>query len=689
MTDRPASAIFEEALAHHQQGRPEEAERLYRETLALDPTHKQAWSNLGAILSRHANFEDAIACYKTALEIDPGFGECWFNLGNAFRRAGRPGEAEGAFVQAVKIFPGFEGAAFGLAQALSEQGKLTESVHLLRTIIDYNPGMADAHFHMGNTLRLQGRAEEALQSFAQYAHLKPNEEKARHQHGLSLMEMGRMEAALEEVSQALVINPQSPSVHNTLSIVLQSLGKEDLALRHNLEAVNLKNDFTEAWNNLGNLLGLMGQPDGSVSAFRKTIELRPGASAFHSNLLLHAHYHPEWTPEQHHEEHLNWARAHIGPIPIDPKFPNVPDPERKLKIGLVSPDFREHTVATFLEPFMTHLDRSQVEVVAYGAVGRPDETTKKFIRLADKYRDIYKGDDETVAAQIRGDEIDILIDFAGHTAGNRLSLFALRPAPIQMTQFGYPDTTGVPGIDFRVTDILADPPGKTEKWHTEKLLRMERLCWVYQPSPQAPPVPLRSADPNGIIFGSFNNMAKINDKVLALWARILAKVPGSKLHLLGGNSDTTGERIRAVLAPVGVDPERIERLPRMDKQTYFSAQGSIDIALDPFPYNGAITSCDALWMGTPVLALEGKSYVSRQGLAVLSPLGLDDWVAASEKEYLEKAVHFALNPGLLNQLRPHLRDSLARSAICDAAGYARSYENLIRTVWRNWCRART
>lgn len=688
MSESPASALFEEGLAHHQASRIDEAEQIYRRVLEIDPQHKQCWSNLGAILSRRGQFDGAIQSYQQALQIDPSFGECWYNLGNAFRRAGRPGEAEGAFVQALTIYPGFEAAAMGLAQSLSEQWKLTEAVHLLNTIISYNPNMAEPYFHLGNAQRFQAKTQEALESFTNYARLKPTDEKARHQLALALMDVGRMEEALGEANQALSLNPQSPTIHNTLGILYQALRREDMALRHSLQAVNLKTEFPEAWNNLGNLLGLMGQPDGAISAFKKTMELRPEAQAFHSNFLLHLHYHTEWTPEAIHQEHLNWSKVHIGLAKTPEEFPNSPDPERKLKVGLVSPDFRDHTVATFLEPLMMHLDRSRVEVTSYSAVARPDALTDKFKRLSDRVRDISKGDDESVATQIRQDQIDILVDFAGHTSGNRLSLFALKPAPIQITQFGYPNTTGVPGMDYRITDDWSDPPGRTETLYSETLLRMDRLCWVYQPPANSPEVTSRQPDPHGIVFGSFNNMAKTNDRVIALWARILAKVPGSRLRLLAGNSETTLERIRALMAPVGVDPSRVERMVRMDKNEYFQAQGSIDIALDPFPYNGAITTCDALWMGTPVLTLEGKTYAARQGKAILRQIGMNDWVATSEKEYLDKAVHFAFHPDQLSILRKELRARLAQSTICDSAGYAKAWEELVRGAWRNWCATR-
>jgi len=688
MSESPASALFEEGLAHHQGGRATEAEAVYRQVLEIDPSHKQAWSNLGSLFSRSGRLEEAVEAYRRALAIDPGFSECWFNLGNAYRRGGQPALAEGAFVQALQIQPGFEAAAVGLSQSLLEQGKWPAAINLLRTILNYNPEMVEAWFLLGNALRQNGQPKEALECHREYARLKPQDPKARHQFGLGLMDLGLMDDALSELHQALALDLASPTIHNTLGILHHGLGREDMALRHSLEAVRLKSDFTEAWNNLGNLLSLMGQPEGALSAFRKTLELRPDAAPFHSNLLLNLHYHPEMTQEAIHLEHIEWSKRHIGlASAVAENHGLVVDPERKLKVGFVSADFREHTVAAMLESLLIHLDRSQVEVTAYASVNRPDARTEKFRRLADRFRDIIRADDGRAAEAIREDEIDILVDFSGHTSGNRLGIFAYKPAPIQLTQFGYPNTTGVPGIDYRLTDRWADPVGKTDQFHTETLLRMDRLCWVYTP-PEATAgaeslQPRVSGGP--VVFGCFNNLAKVNDRVLAVWARILAKVPGSQLRLLADLGDTTKARIEGVLKTVEVDPGRVVRMGRTTREGYLRAQAELDIALDPFPYNGAVTTCDALWMGTPVLTLAGSTYASRQGVAILSQLGLEEWIASNEREYIEKAVKYALDSQSLNRLRGELRQRMATSPVCDAAGYARAWEGMVRRLWRTWC----
>ncbi len=688
-TQSPAAAIFDQGLAAHQAGAFADAEPLYQQALAIDPIHKQALSNLGALLARRGELAPAIVCYQRALAVDPGFGECWFNLGNALRRGGEFGQAEGAFLESLRLLPSLEGAAFGLGQCQNELGKYQQAAYLFNQIVKHNPNQADAWLHLGLSQKHLGQSSQALESFGMAAKLRPNDDRVQHHLGLAMMDCGRMEDALKVVEGALSLKPDNPTIHNTLGIIFQSLDREDQGLRHNLEAVRLNGQFAEAWNNLGNLLGLMGQPSQAVSAFRKALELRPTAAHFHSNLLLYLHYDPAITPELTHEEHVQWAKAHLpkGPVPVE--FFNSRDPQRRLKIGLVSPDFREHTVVSFLSPFIDSLDRQSIEVFAYSLVNRPDEITRRFQQKVDHFREIANRTDATIAETIRNDQIDILVDFAGHTSGNRLSLFSHSCAPVTLSQFGYPNTTGVPGIEFRMTDAKADPVGMTDDLYTEKLVRLDDFAWVWQPPQSVQAMPPKQVDPNAIQFGSFNNMAKVNDRVLAVWARILAKTPGSKLKILTGKSETTAARIAQAMESVNVDPARVERYSRMDKLAYFTAQASIDIALDPFPYNGGVTSLDALWMGTPVLAMAGRTYVSRQGLAINKTLGLEDWIARNEEEYIAKAVALARETELLVQLRGTLRDQLAHSPICDVKGYGKRWEKAVRALWTKWCDANT
>lgn len=681
MTDQE----FELALNFHQQGNVDQAELIYRKVLNTNPQHKHAWSNLGTIQSRKGKLEEAVKCYQKALEIDQQFSECWFNLGNCLRRAMNPAGAEAAFLQALKHNPSLYGAAVALGQSMTEQGKFQEAVEVFKQIISQKNDDPEVHAHMGNALRMMGRREESMQSYLTMLNLRPNDPRIRHQFGLVLMDAGRLEEAFQEFKNSLGLKPDYAEAHNSMSIVLQMLKQDEAALAHNQEAVRLNPKFTEAWNNLGNLYGLAGRPKEAIDAFKKSIELQPRAIPFHSNMLLNLHYVPELSPKEIFEEHKKWASTHLTGLPTPPAFNNTKDAKRKLKVGIVSPDFRQHTVMAFIEPFLAALDHKNLEVFAYSSVLRPDQETEKVKKLVDHFIDIRGMTDMQASGQIRKDEIDVLVDLAGHTAGHRLVLFGLKPAPIQIAQFGYPDTTGLEAMDYRITDTFADPVGKTESIHTEKLVRLDGLAWCYQPFEQAPDVPKRTPKAGGIIFGSLNNMAKHNPKVLNLWARLLGAIPGSKLRLLSGPGQESVKLIRQAMQQGGVNPDRVEFLQRMEKKDYFAAQADIDIALDPFPYNGGVTTCDALWMGTPVLTIAGESYVSRQGVAILSALDLQDWIAKTPEEFIEKAKKFSAEPARLSLLRGKLRDTLKKSSICDWKGYASKWEKAVRELWKTWC----
>lgn len=676
---------FELALSFHQQGNLEQAEMIYRKVLDTDPKHKHAWSNLGTIQSRKGRIEEAIKYYQKALEIDQQFSECWFNLGNCLRKGMNPAGAESAFMQALRCNPSMYGAAVALGQSMTEQGKFGEAVEVYRQIIAQKNDDPEVHSHLGNALRMMGHRDEAMQSYLTMLNLRPNDPKIRHQFGLVLMDAGRMEEAFREFKHALGLKPDYAEAHNSMSIVLQMLKQDELALAHNQEAVRLNPRFTEGWNNLGNLYGLAGKPKEAIAAFRKAIELQPRAIPFHSNLLLNLHYDPDLTPQEIFEEHKKWAANHLTGLPVPMPNGNNRDPNRKLKVGIVSPDFRQHTVMAFIEPFLGSLNRKDLEVYAYSSVIRPDAETEKVKGLVDHFMDIRAMNDLNVANQIRHDGIDVLVDLAGHTAGHRMVLFALKPAPVQITQFGYPDTTGLAAMDYRITDASADPVGKTEGNHTEKLVRLDGLAWCYRPAEQAPAVPKRTPKSGAIIFGSLNNMAKHNPKVLALWAKVLSAVPDSKLRLLAGPGQESTKLVRQAMQLGGVNPDRVEFLPRMEKPSYFLAQSEIDIALDPFPYNGGVTTCDALWMGTPVLALAGESYVSRQGVAILSALGMEDWIASSPEDFVAKAKKFAGESTRLSLLRGSLREKVQKSSICDWKGYGAKWEKAIRELWKKWC----
>jgi protein O-GlcNAc transferase len=438
------------------------------------------------------------------------------------------------------------------------------------------------------------------------------------------------------------------------------------------------------------LLQAQGDLDAAVTAYRQALTLDPDFADAHSNLLLCLHYRPDVDAAELFAEHQRWGEQHGAPLAaMIATHANARDPKRRLRIGYVSPDFRAHSVSHFIAPVLAHHERRHFEVYCYYNAHQVDATTERLKGLADHWRNIAHLTDAEVAALIGQDGIDILVDLAGHTAHNRLLLFARKPAPIQVTYLGYPDTTGLATIDYRLTDALTDPPGASERFHTEALVRLSQGFLTYQPSAESPPVnALPTLGGDQITFGSFNNAAKLNTAVIALWAQILRALPHAHLILKAaqlGDADTA-ERFRQRFAEHAIAPERLQILGAFASEgDHLKAYHGIDIALDPFPYNGTTTTCEALWMGVPVITLAGQTHAGRVGLSVLTQAGLSELITPTPEAYVERAIELAKDLPRLQALRQGLRARLAASALCDAHGFTQALETAYREMWERYC----
>ncbi len=402
----------------------------------------------------------------------------------------------------------------------------------------------------------------------------------------------------------------------------------------------------------------------------RAVELEPGKQELASNLLLALHYVRRWNAGEMFELHRAWGERFATGLGDHPTVAvRADDRDRPMRVGFISGDLREHPVGNYLASVLVGRDRARAHVTCYSNLGRADLITQRVRELSDDWQEIRGISDAEVAQRIRQDRIDVLVDLGGHTAGNGLLVMARRPAAVMVTQFAYPDTTGLSAINWRITDGIADPAG-TERYSVEKLWRMKRLAWCWSPPEIAVDVSEAPCARTGLVtFGSLNNAAKINDALLGVWAAILREVEGSRLML---TIPPAGEgRVRKIISEHGVDGRRIECVGRMSRVEYFRKHGQIDVALDPLPYNGAITTCDALWMGLPVVTLAGDSYASRQGVAIMETVGLTELVARDEANYIRIAVELACNPQKLTALRARLRAMIETSAVCDTDGYSR------------------
>jgi predicted O-linked N-acetylglucosamine transferase (SPINDLY family) len=428
----------------------------------------------------------------------------------------------------------------------------------------------------------------------------------------------------------------------------------------------------------------------SIDAQRRAVAANPSWHEARSGLLFTRQCLAENDLVSFFEEHRSWDRIHAGHLAgTIASHPNSRAANRRLRIGLVSPDLKEHPVIRFLLPFLEHHDREQIELFAYAQVSEPDEWTEQARKQVAHWRSLVNVPDAQAAELIRGDEIDILVDLAGHTNGNRLMVFARKPAPVQVTYLGYPGTTGLSAMDYRITDALADPPGMTEAHHSEQLIRLPGCAWCYGPDTEALPGPSPAALRGHVTFGSFNNLAKVNDRMLRVWARILESVPGSRLLLKSAGFLSMDARKRtreALISGTNISEERLDiRGPEDSHQTHLELYREMDIALDTFPYHGTTTTCEALWMGVPVVTLAGQSHVSRVGVSLLTNIGLPELVAESEDEYVRIAVELARDVEQLVNYRSNLRDKMLGSQLLDAPSFAREIEGAFRQMWTSWC----
>lgn len=614
--------------------------------------------------------------------------------GMQHHQAGRLQQAESIYRKVLEIEPNSAGALHMLGVLEYQLGRHVLAVDLVKQAIHIDPDCADAYNNLGNMLREQGNMEEAVTYYEHALVIAPNNPDVHNNIGIIMQRRGRVEEAIIHYRKALEINPNYVTAHNNIGLLLHKQGKLDAAMEHLNQALAVRPDYASAHNNLASVFRKQGKVDEALLHYREAIRLKPGFRDAYNNLLLALNYVDDCGPESVLAEHMEFARRYALPLSglIEPHA-NHRVPDRCLKIGYVSGDFKRHSVAHFIEPVLANYDRGQYEVYCYYNHQLSDEVTRRLQSYAGHWRMIAGMSDERVAQQIREDRIDILVDLSGHTRDNRLMTFAMKPAPVQVTWLGYPNTTGLPMMDYRITDGIADPVGMTEHLYTERLVRLPEVFSCYRPPregcPEVGELPMLR---NGYVtFGSFNNSAKITPNVMALWARILKNIPDARLVLrLGGHSNSAiCRRITETFASFSIAPERLGLLDTVASMSdHLGRYSQIDIALDPFPYNGTTTNCEALWMGVPVITLAGRSHVSRVTTSQLSNLGLHEMIAQTPDDYIQIAETLASDVDRLRALREGMRERMSASPMMDAERFTRNLETAYRQMWNSWCETR-
>jgi protein O-GlcNAc transferase len=697
------------------QGQLPQAVESFRQAVRCQPDFAAAHSNLGNALRELGRLEEAVASLREAVRLRPDSAEAHNNLAAALLGLGKPAEALASCQQALRFKPDFTEAAnnlrlalqeqgkpsevaasdqqarhhFQQGHALTEQGKYPEAAAQYQQALRLQPESASGHNNLGNVLALQGKLPEAVASYRQAVRCQPDFAAAHSNLGNALRELGRLEEAVASLQEALRLQPDYTEAHYNLAIALRAQGKLDEALASSRQAIRCKPDYAEAHLNLGNILKDQGRLDEALAAYRTCLNIQPHAAHMHSNLVLTLHYHPGYDAAAIYEECRRWNQQHAEPLSklIQPHT-NQPNPERRLRIGYVSPVFRDHASSFFTIPLLSNHDHRDYEIVCYSDGSWSDDLTERHRRCADIWRSTAGLSDEQLAELVRSDQVDILVDLAMHTANNRLLVFARKPAPVQVAWLGYPGTTGLSTIDYRLTDPYLDPPGLFDASYSEQSVRLPDTFWCYDPLTDGPPVNSLPALENGIAtFGCLNNFCKINDTVLALWAQVLQAVPQSRLLLLAPPGEAR-ERVSARLLQEGLAAERIEFATRQPRTEYLGLYHRMDLCLDPLPYNGHTTSLDALWMGVPTITLVSKQTAfGRAGWSQLCNLGLQEWAAETAEQYVALAAQVAGDLPRLQELRTTLRQRMQQSPLMDGQRFARHVEQAYRQMWRRWCHA--
>lgn len=686
---RPEAAEFVNNLGniHMSQDNPDGAMGCYKKALSLDPALPNAHYNLGIIHQSRGHTDEAIDCFRRVIEQAPDFIGAYFALGNAFRDAGHLGEAVTYYEKLISVSPGYVQGYYNLAAVLGTAGRLEESLGIIGKALGLCSGDAPWRCDFGNLLREQGQLADAESVYREALGIQPDLPEVWSNLGLTLHLQGRLEEAEKAFLKALELKPDFTAAHTNLTTLLRDTGRLVEAEDIFSQALKLNPDDASLYNNLGLLLMLQGRMAESGAAYRKALKIDPSHAVARSNLLLSLNYGND-DPAVVLAAHRKFDTVHGVLASAIAPHDNNRDPGRKLKIGYVSSDLRRHSVSCFLEPLLASHDPSSVEVTCYADVARPDEVTQRLQELVPQWRSIVGMSDDAVAELVRGDGIDILVDLNGHTAGNRLPVFARRPAPVQVTWLGYPNTTGLKAMEYRVVDAVTDGEG-SEATMSETALFLEGCFLCYGPPHTDVEVAAPPFVENGhVTFGSFNNLSKMSDDVVAAWAKVLDAVANSRLYLKCAqlSDGELCQRVTERFASHGIPADRLELAGyAASLEDHLGTYGKMDIALDPFPYNGTTTTCEALWMGVPVVTLEGAHHGGRVGASLLVAAGLPELVAQDEDSYVKLAQELASDTKRLKDLRGGLRERIEASPLTDAAVFAAKIEDAYRTIWKAWC----
>ena len=715
----PAPEEINALILLFNEGRLAEVVDIARKMTMRYPLYGFGWKALGTSLRQTGKRPDALAAMQKAVRLMPGDAETHSNLGLVLNDMNRLDEAEASYLRALQIKPDYAEAHSNLGTLLHDKKHYSDAEIHLRKAISLNPHLAEAHYNLANTLKEMERLVEAEASYRQAIQIRPDYAEAHNNMGVVLMLVNRLDEAEASCRQAIKINPAFAWAHNNLGIILNDLKRPNEAISSYMKAleinpdsaaeiynnlagamrkpddameclrmaIKIKPDYAQAYNTMGNAELMRGRLDDSVACFRNALKYKPDFAMAHSNLIYTLDLMTSEDVVSLQAARKRWDDAHGAPFYKQRPHGNNPDPQRRLRVGYVSADIKDHSATKVFGGMLTRFDRAQFEVFAYSNFkGQDDRSTEFFKQHVTVWRSVVGLSDDAAAKMIREDEIDILVDLSGHSAGNRLLVFARKPAPIQITAWGYASGTGMRAMDVFFSDPVMVPPDEKHYFSEEvRYLPCVIGAFYNDPFPDVDELPALS---EGVItFGTLNRLTKLSPEACLVWAKVLLAIPNSRLLLKSPESQdaATRERIVGHFTKAGVSAKRIVMQGGSSWHEHMRAYNQIDIALDPFPHGGGVTSLESLMMGVPVLTQLWPTMPGRVSASIMTVLGLSDWIAGTSEEYVDLAVRKAQDLKSLSELRRQLRSIFTSSIVGDQDAYVRAVEQEYRTLWREWC----
>ena len=627
-----------------------------KQQLQANPDDAQGWARLAAANTRQQHYREADTCFQRSLQLQANIPDVWLAAARNAWLARHYQRCADYAIHAVRLAPHLPDAHLALGNARQALGANQEALTCYQAALALDPAMMEAHNNIGAVLLNSDLPEAAITAYRQALRLAPDNAQLHTNLGRALRRAGGFSAALVSFRQAINLAPSNAGYHRQLAHVLQDLGEYQQAL----------------------------------ASYRQAMDLQPDDVEAHSNMLYCLSHDENATPAEVAAAHRAFGRRVEAATPAIPApHGNSPEPDRRLRLGFISADLRKHAVAHFIEPIWQALDRNQFEIIVYANQLQYDEVSQRLQQLTDQWLPVHHLDDMTLAGQIRNDRIDILFDLSGHTAGNRLLAFAHKPAPIQISWIGYPNTTGLTCIDYRLVDQFVAPVGLLDAQFTEKLAYLPS-GGTFAAQADAPAISQLPALGNGYLtFGSFNRSNKLGHSTIALWSQVLNALPQARMLLGGINDLPRRQALIERFASHGIQPERLAFQPQLALQDYLASHHKVDILLDSLPFTSGTTVNHGLWMGVPTLTLAGPTMPQRLSAAHLARAGLTDWICESATGYIDTACYWATHLPQLAALRAGLRQQIETSPLRQPSVVTAGLQHALRQMWHDWCRQRT